>query len=230
MTHYDRRDSDALRMIDHNKRTQQRRDNAPQYDDEDAYDAAQHTAKRQQKQSQSRHDATKNGQAKTRQKSSRVANLIGKVGAWMIIGSFSLLFIGINGGFSVLGLEAVAQLFNDAGRQFWAIITAIELPVVVQVPGLPTHWPVLPWGGVIGGSLVQGAVIWMKLSKVHVPAWLWMTMIVVSLYDLGTTYFGLGTIEWVEEAGIIGDILQFILTIFITFVVEITISAMLKVK
>ena len=197
-------DNQAVRMM--NRHNQQRRDNAPQY------------------------DTQKNEQSKTRQKSSRAANLIGKIGAWMIIVPFSLLFIGINGGFSVLGLEAIAQLFNDAGRQFWAIITAIELPVVVQVSGLPTHWPVLPWGGVIGGSLLQGVVIWKKLSKDYIPLWLWILVIVVSLYDLGTTFFGLGTIEWIEEAGIMGDILQSILAVVITFIVEATISTMLKVK
>ena len=228
MAHYDRRDSDALRMIDHNKRTQQRRDNAPQYDDEDAYDAAQHTAKRQQKQSQQRGDATKNGQAKTRQRSSRVPIILAKLGAWMLIICFSILFIGINGGYSIIGLESIAKAFNDAGQQFWAITTAIKFPVIVQVDGLPTHWPLIPWAGVIGGSLLQGAIIWMKLTKQYVLWWVWVMGLLISIYDFETTFVGLGEVAWIKatENGIL---VQTPLAIFITFVVEVVVAVMLLV-
>ena len=245
-------DNQAVRMMN---RHNQRRQHAPQYDDEDdffddtaqphasytppktqrydqdgARDAARHTAKRQQKQSQSRPDAQKHEQSKVRQKSSRVPIILAKIGAWMVVGSFSLLLIGINGGYSVLGLEVLSTLFNDAGRIFWAAISALQIPVPVRVEGLPISQPLIPWVGVIGGSILQCVTIWMKLSHLPIPAWLWNLTIGISLYDLATTFFGLGVIAWIAEAGTIGIGLQALLAIFITFVVEVVISIMLRVK
>jgi len=125
----------------------------------------------------------------------------------------------------VLGLGVIARAFNDAGRLFWALATSWTSHVPVDAPGLPTDQPVLPWCGVIAATLLQIVVIWRRLSHKPVPAWLWGAAAALSLYDFGTTFAGLGTVEWPQQAG---WIIRGLLTLVLTFVLETVVSIALR--
>src|SRR5438477_13007162 len=77
----------------------------------------------------------------------------GKCGVWLAIISFGGIFFAVNGGFSVLGLQVIAESFNVAGRLAWAALASIVFAVPVHIPGLPTSQPLIPWLGVIAASL-----------------------------------------------------------------------------
>jgi divalent metal cation (Fe/Co/Zn/Cd) transporter len=146
-------------------------------------------------------------------------------GVWLAITAFGGVFWAINGGFSVLGLEVVATSFNTAGRLCWAALASITFPVPVHVPGLPQTQPLLPWLGVLAASLLQVCVLYLKLRGRDVPLWMLVAAVLLSLYDLGTTFFGLGTVAWIARAGYI---LQGLLAVILTFIFEVTVSFMLR--
>src|SRR5437764_4728514 len=122
---------------------------------------------------------------------------LGKVGVCLAIASFGVIFWAINGGFSVIGLEVVATSFNHAGRLFWAAIASVTFPVPVSVPGLPSTQPLFPWLGVIAASLLQVCVIYLKLRGRDIPPWMLLAAVLLSIYDMATTFFGLGTVGWI---------------------------------
>lgn len=151
--------------------------------------------------------------------------LIAKGGVWLAVASFGGVFWAINGGFSVLGLGVVASSFNESGRLFWAALSAITFPVPVSVPGLPTAQPLIPWLGVIAASLLQIITVYMILKGRRIPPWLMIATGLLSLYDLGTTWFGLGTVAWIEQAGVV---IQSLIAIVLTFIVEASVSFLLR--
>lgn len=153
------------------------------------------------------------------------AILIGKAGMWLAVISFGGIFWAVNGGFSVIGLGVLASSFNDAGRLFWAAISQFHFAVPVAVPGLPTTQPLIPWIGVVAASLLQISVAWLKLSKAPVPRPLFITAVLLSAYDLVTTFYGLGTIPWLAPGG---PIPAAVLAVPLTFSLEIAIGYALK--
>jgi hypothetical protein len=151
--------------------------------------------------------------------------LLGKAGLWLMLVAFGGIIWAINGGFSVLGLGVVASSFNDAGRLFWALATSWTFHVPVNAPGLPTDQPVLPWAGVVAATFVQVAVISRKLAHKPVPPWLWGAAGALSLYDFGTTFAGLGTVVWLQQAGVL---IRGALTLVLTFALETAVSIALR--
>lgn len=150
--------------------------------------------------------------------------LFGKIGMWLTVGAFGIVFWAINGGFSVIGLGVIAGAFNEAGQLAWAALSAIQVRVPVQVPGLPSSQPLIPWLGVVAGSLLQISVAWLKLSGRSVPRWLVVFAFVVSVYDYATTAFGLGTVSWLAA---VHPAVRWLLAIPLTFVLEIAIGWLL---
>lgn len=150
---------------------------------------------------------------------------LGKIGVWLAVASFGGIFVAVNGGFSVMGLQVVAEAFNDAGKLLWAALSSLTFPVPIQVPGLPARQPLIPWVGVVSATLLQIVVIYRKLRRKQVPRWMMAAAILLSLYDLGTTYFGLGTVAWIQQAGVA---FRGILALIITFIFEVTVSFLLK--
>lgn len=167
----------------------------------------------------------KKGQSSSRSIHKDWTLIAGKVGVWLSVITFGGIFWGINGGFSVLGLEVIATSFNTAGRLFWAAIASITFQVPVQVAGLPATQPIVPWLGVIAASLLQIAVIYRKLRQKDIPVWLFIAAAVLSGYDMATTYFGLGTIHWIIQNG---HFIQALIAFVLTFLLELTVSLMLK--
>jgi hypothetical protein len=163
-----------------------------------------------------------NGQAPARRDWSMA---IAKVGVFLAILPFGGIFWAVNGGFSVIGLEVLAGSFNAAGRLLWAAVSAVTFTVPVTVPGLPVAQPLIPWCGVCAATLLQIALIWRKLRGKSIPPWLLIFAVLLSLYDLATTYFGLGTVRWVASAGFI---VQAPIALLLTFGLEATIGYMLK--
>jgi hypothetical protein len=150
---------------------------------------------------------------------------IAKFGVLLALLPFGGIFWAVNGGFSVLGLEVLAGAFNSAGRLFWAAVSAITFDVPARVPGLPTAQPLVPWCGVLAATLLQIALVWRKLRGKSIPTWLVVFTILLSIYDLATTYFGLGTVGWIVRAGFI---IQFPIALLLTFGLEATIGYMLR--
>lgn len=146
------------------------------------------------------------------------AGIIGEIGIWLIVASFGGVVWAINGGFSVLGLEEIARSFNTYGMIFWSLMSAwtFEIPAAAKA-NLPAVQPVLPWVGVVGASLVQIVVIFMRIMKQKIPGVLVFVVFLVSLYDLGTTYRGTGAVSWLAEAPVLA---RGVLSILITFVFE----------
>jgi hypothetical protein len=153
------------------------------------------------------------------------ALLIGRIGMWLTVASFGGIFWAVNGGFSVIGLGVLASAFNGAGMLFWAAVSKLTFPVPVQVSGLPTTQPLIPWTGVIAASFLQISVSWLKLSKKNIPVPLLVTAILISIYDYVTTVFGLGTVSWIA---LIGLPAQLLIAIPLTFCLEAAIGYALK--
>jgi hypothetical protein len=149
---------------------------------------------------------------------------LGRIAAVLAIIAFGGLFWAINGGFSVLGLETLAKSFNTSGRLFWAIISRWTFSVP-DVPGLPATQPIIPWLGVVAASLLQFVTIYRKLRHLAIPRWMFAAALVLSLYDLATTYYGLGTVAWLAGAGLI---VQGLVAAVLTFIVELSASILLK--
>jgi hypothetical protein len=151
--------------------------------------------------------------------------LAGKIGMWLTVISFGGVFWAVNGGFSVIGLGVIASSFNEAGRLAWAALTAVRFAVPVQVAGLPLTQPLIPWLGVIAATLLQISVAWLKLSGRLIPPSLLIFAALLSLYDYGTTFFGLGTVVWIAA---IGPVAQALIALPLTFGLEATIGYALR--
>lgn len=151
--------------------------------------------------------------------------LIGWSGLVIGVVVFGGVFWAINGGFSVIGLGVVASAFNDAGTVFWSLMTQWTFDLPGNVPGVPQRLPVLPWAGVLAASMLQVSVILLRLLRWPVPRVLGVAAGLFSLYDFGTTYFGLGTAAWMRD---VHNAFQFLLTIVITFIVEAALALILE--
>lgn len=150
---------------------------------------------------------------------------LGKLAVWLAVLVFGGIVWVINGGFSVIGLGVVASNFHDAGKLFWAAMNTITFSVPAPVAGLPRTQPLLPWIGVVAASLCQVVALFRQLNKLKTPLWLWLATLGLSLYDLASTFFGLGTVAWIAGAG---TIVQVLLACFLTFVVEVAIGFLLR--
>jgi divalent metal cation (Fe/Co/Zn/Cd) transporter len=154
-----------------------------------------------------------------------IANGIAGAAIWLMVLSFGGLIWTINGGFSVAGLEIIAQLFNEEGRIFWTAASTWTFTLPISVAGLPVTQPIIPWIGVISASMLQVVVIYARLRDIPLKPHVYVAAILMSLYDLGTTFFGAGTIVWIAAGGIL---VQGVVTVLITFSVEVTIGYLLK--
>jgi hypothetical protein len=135
------------------------------------------------------------------------------------------LFFAVNGGYSIVGLETIANAFNAPGRFLWASVSALSFRVPVSVMGLPETQPAVPWCIVIGTSLLQVVTSWRKLTGRSVPRWLMGFTIVISGYDIITTFVGFGTVPWIITAGIL---VQVPLAVLFTFGFEGAVSFLLR--
>lgn len=153
--------------------------------------------------------------------------LLIKVGGWLIVIAVGLLFWLVNGGFSVRGLEAISTQFDAGGKLFWAAIAGIPAPITFAIPGLPPTQPLIPWLGVVGTSAIQIGIVWRARQRLPIYWWLIVLGLVMSTYDLATTIYGFGTLQWAQALGIWA---QGLLGIFFTFGLEILIGILLKTK
>lgn len=156
-----------------------------------------------------------------------LAGFIGKVAAWAVALSVGPVIWAINGGYSVIGLGVVAAAFNDAGQLFWAMMTRWRFTVPAQVPGLDNTQPVLPWVLVGASSLLQIVVTWLTLQRRAIPPWMVLLAIALSVYDLATTFFGFGTVQWIQRAG---WVVQGPLAVIFTFSLEVLVGFLLRRK
>ncbi len=151
--------------------------------------------------------------------------LLIKLGGWLAVAAFGGLFWLVNGGFSVLGLETVATGFGPGGALFWETVSSLRLPWRFRIPGLPATQPMIPWMGVVAASLIQIGIVWRSLLRQRVPIWAAIVAFILSIYDLATTWFGLGTLQWVQWAG---PIAQSVIAVLFTFGLELLIGVLLR--
>lgn len=135
------------------------------------------------------------------------------------------LFFAVNGGYSIVGLETIANSFNAPGQHFWATISALSFRVPVPAPGLPATQPVIPWCIVAGTSLLQIVTLWRRITRRGVPHWVDAITGIFSLYDLATTFVGFGTVAWIVATGIV---VQVLLAVLFTFGFEVSVSFLLR--
>lgn len=147
---------------------------------------------------------------------------VGKLAVWLAVLAFGGIWWCINGGYSVIGLEPAAAAFGWIGNLGYALVAnwtfIVDLPSVVeQQLGIPRVQPVLPWVGVIAASALQIVVTYRRRAGKSLPLWMIIAAILLSLYDLGTTWFGLGTTSWIKQAG---AGLQTFMALLLTFGLE----------
>lgn len=151
--------------------------------------------------------------------------LLIKIGGWLAVAAFGALFWLVNGGFSVRGLEAGSAQFGPGGLLFWQIISSTKLPWTFAIPGLPETQPLFPWIGVVATSLIQVGIVWRKLQGKPIPLWVIAVGIIASAYDFITTYFGFGTLQWIQW---LGPIVQVPVSALFTFGLELLVGVLLK--
>lgn len=140
--------------------------------------------------------------------------IFGRLAVWLIILAIGPIWWGINGGFSVFGLRSFAGGFGSYGLLFYELVASwtFSLNVAAKV-GLPTAQPVLAWGLVVASTVLQVVLIYRRLRKKSFIWWLVIIGILLSIYDLGTTWFGLGTVSWIQRGGpLVQSVVGFILT------------------
>jgi hypothetical protein len=147
--------------------------------------------------------------------------LLIKLGGWLAVVAFGGLFWLVNGGFSVRGLEAIAKAFGTGGALFWAFVAGLPVPLPAGIPAQP----LVPWLGVVAATLIQIGIIWRMAQKRRVPVWVALVGLLLSVYDVVTTFFGFGTLAWVQRAGLIA---QLPLTVLFTFGLELLIGLLLR--
>jgi hypothetical protein len=151
---------------------------------------------------------------------------LGFLGVWLAILAFWPPFWAVNGGYSVMGLEIVAKRFNEAGALAWEWLSLWTFRVPIRdLPGLNETQPVLPWVGVLAATILQVVIVAARLLNVKIPPILWVAGIALSLYDVVTTFFGLGTVGWIRVAGIA---VQGLIAVLLTFTGELAVGVLVK--
>lgn len=157
---------------------------------------------------------------------------IGWIGLYLGVAAFAGVIWAINGGYSVRGLQVIAYAFNEAGVLAWAWISALQFQIPVgDLPGISELQPVIPWAGVVAASLLQTSVLTLRILHQRTPPALVVAAGLFSLYDYGTTFFGLETAAWLQDApflfvAIFGLILSFIIEIIASFLIGKAVEAM----
>ncbi|NJO81654.1 MAG: hypothetical protein HC828_02045 [Blastochloris sp.] len=147
--------------------------------------------------------------------------IIGWVGLWLAVAAFGGAIWAINGGFSVQGLEVIANAFNEAGRIFWRFASRWTF----GVPGSEGTQPIIPWAGVVSSSILQVVVVLLRLLKRRIPPELVVAAVVLSVYDYSTTGFGLYTVPWAQAIGIFPTAL---IAFVLTFILEVIVAILLR--
>lgn len=158
-----------------------------------------------------------------------IPTLLGYAGLLLALIGFGGVIWAINGGYSVLGLERFSLAFNAAGAAFWGWVSSWTFTLPASVPGVAAAQPVIPWIGVVAASLLQLAVMLLRLLGRPVPLELLVAALLLSLYDYGTTTYGLGLVPWLARAGLLGTMpIAFVLTFTVEAVAALVIKRLIK--
>lgn len=144
------------------------------------------------------------------------------ISGWLAVVAFGGLFWLVNGNFSVVGLEVGARAMGGGGVLFWDAVA--DARFVVPRVNVPPQ-PLIPWLGVVAASGIQVGIIWRLLRHGSVPGWVAAIGAILSVYDFATTFFGFGTLQWVQRGGFI---VQVPLAVLITFGLETLIGYLLR--
>lgn len=141
---------------------------------------------------------------------------------------FGLLWWGVNGAYSVQGLGGLAAAFGKTQALWYALIAAwtftVPLPPAAAALELPTAQPILPWLGVASATIFQVVII-VRRGRRPIPIWMGVAALLLSVYDIGTTWFGLGMVTWVQQAG---PFTQALIAVIMTFGLELIVGFALR--
>lgn len=159
-----------------------------------------------------------------------LSDAMGRLGVWMVLAGFALVWWGLNGGYSVVGLGLGAQVIGGYAVVFHALLTAWTFPMPVEasvmaLAGLPISQPVLPWMGVVGATILQIVIVYRKLRHLPIRRGILIAGAAMSLYDVATTFVGVGTISWVPGLTVVG---QGLIAVVLTFGLEGIIALLLE--
>lgn len=137
---------------------------------------------------------------------------------------FGAIWWGINGAYSVQGLGGLAEAFGKTQGLWYRIIASwtfrITLPPEAGGLDLPVVQPVLPWAGVLSATIFQIVII-VRRGRHPIPIWMGVAAGALSVYDIGTTWFGLGMVDWIHQAG---SLTQAVIAVVMTFGLEIVVG------
>jgi len=67
-------------------------------------------------------------------------------------------------------------------------------------------------------------IYWRRIGRAIPPRYA-ITTAALSVYDIGTTYAGAGTIDWIANAGML---VQAAIAVIVTFAFEVTVGSLLR--
>lgn len=132
----------------------------------------------------------------------------------------AMFFWVLNGAFSIVGSHLLAEM-SPYTQALWELIAARKFDTgVVRVSGFERFQPTWLWVGVAGISLAQLGAIIARYSGKTISRQSWGGLLVLSLYDFGTTLRGVLTLAFVNEAGVLRWPAAIVLTVILTIGVE----------
>lgn len=134
----------------------------------------------------------------------------------------------LNGAFSIVGSELLAKV-SPFTTALWQLIATSKFDTgVMGVLGFERYQPTFFWIGVAGVSLVQLGAFIITFSGRTISRGNWVGLLLLSLYDLGTTLRGVWTLNLVQSFGVLRWPVAVIFTVVLTFGVEFVIGRALS--
>src|SRR5689334_4664302 len=113
---------------------------------------------------------------------------ISVIGIVFLLIAIGPLFFLLNGGYSIVGMQWLAEHTGAYGRLFWQVATVltIEMPIAKRA-GLPLQQPVIPWLFVFGTSFLQIGLFIRRMRQSRLEPVLDTGGAAVSAFDYITT-------------------------------------------
>lgn len=157
------------------------------------------------------------------------------VGVVFLVIAIGPLFFLLNGGYSIVGMQWLAQHVGPYGRLFWELITALAVTVpIAGRAGLPVEQPVIPWLFVFGTSFLQIGLLVRRMRRARLEPVLDLSGGAVSVFDYVTTMIGLMFAPFAAQvttpARLIWYVLAIALAVPLTFGFEALLARVIRGK
>lgn len=136
------------------------------------------------------------------------------IGIIFLLIAIGPLFWLLNGGYSIQGMQWLAEHVGAYGRLFWQVATLVTINVpIAERAGLPTEQPVIPWLFVFGTSFLQIGLFVRRMRRAYLEPVLDISGAAVSLFDYITTMLGLMFASFAAGAALPARIAWYVLAI-----------------